>query len=78
MMKSSKILRHFEFFLMKQKIIMLVIMHAKFEVNSFCAWYFRQGAKFTPPFMLKRYHGHLMHNRVKGLKLIYTEIYFRD
>ena len=35
---------HFEFVFMKQKIIiMLVIIHAKFEVNSCCGWDFRQG-----------------------------------
>ena len=45
---------------------MLVIIHAKFEVNSCCGWDFRQGGgKFTPPPpMHKRYLRHPMHNRV--------------
>ena len=49
---------------------MLVIIHAKFEVNSCCGWDFRQGGKFAPPppLMHKLYHRHPMHNRVKGFE----------
>ena len=47
MMTSANICHHFEFFLMKQKI-MLVIIHAKFEVNSCCGWDFRDWDIFTP------------------------------
>ena len=57
MMTSSKIWRHFFFFFLnKIKDNILVIMHAKFEVNSFCVGILG---------MLKRYHGYPMHNRVK-------------
>ena len=36
MMTSSKTWRHLEFFFNETKDNMLMIMHAKFEVNSFC------------------------------------------
>ena len=51
MMTSSNICRHFEFFFNETKDNMLVIMHAKFEVNSCCSWDFRH----------KRYLRHSMH-----------------
>ena len=47
-MMSANICRHFEFFFNKTKDNMLVIIHAKFEVNSCYGWDFRQGGKFTP------------------------------
>ena len=74
MMTSSNTCCHFEFFFYKTKDIMLVIMHAKFEVNSCCGWDFRQGSPppclkainppppINPHLMHKRY---LRHNRVK-------------
>ena len=38
------------FFFMKQKDnIMLVIIHAKFEVNSCCGWDYRQGGGVNLP-----------------------------
>ena len=49
MMTSSNICRHFEFFYETKDNNMLVIMHAKFEVNNCCGWDFRHaGGKFTP------------------------------
>ena len=44
-------------FFYETKDNMLMIMHAKFEVNSCCGWDFRQGGG--------GYHRHPMHNRVK-------------
>ena len=38
-----KNMMQFWFFFYETKDNMLVIMHAKFEVNSFCGWDFRQG-----------------------------------
>ena len=43
MMTSANICRHFEFLFYETKDNMLVIIHAKFEVNSCCGWDFRQG-----------------------------------
>ena len=42
MMTSANICNHFEFFYYETKDNMLVIIHAKFEVNSCCGWDFRQ------------------------------------
>ena len=49
MMTSANICHHFEFFFNETKDSMLVIIHAKFEVNKYCGWDFRQRGKFTPP-----------------------------
>ena len=43
MMTSANICHHFELFFYETKDNMLVIIHAKFEVNSCCGWDFRQG-----------------------------------
>ena len=52
MMTSANICHHFEIFIYETKDNMLVIIHAKFEVNSCCG--FRRGGgggggKSTPP-----------------------------
>ena len=43
MMTSANICHHFEFFFYETEDYMLVIVHAKFEVNSCRGWDFRQG-----------------------------------
>ena len=65
MMTSANICHHVEFFFQETKDNMLVIIHAKFEVNSCCGWDYRQGVNLPPPPMHKRYLRHPMHNRVK-------------
>ena len=48
-MTSANLCHHFEFFFHKTKDNVLVIIHAKIEVNNCCGWDFRQGGEVNLP-----------------------------